>query len=99
MTPRSPGIPRQWFAPPREQGIQCREPPGKEARPPCPPEPPFPNRQRTPAAAIVLLTAVVLAMSTPLVWAGLVADQPDTAVLAPPRVAIVGGDDDAPGGP
>jgi hypothetical protein len=54
--------------------------------------------RRTPAAAIVLLTAVVLAMSTPLVWAGLVADQPDTAVLTPPRVALVDGDDDAPGG-
>ena len=46
-----------------------------------------------------VLTAVVVAMSTPLVWAGLVADQPDTAVLAPPRVALVDGDDDAPGGP
>jgi hypothetical protein len=54
--------------------------------------------RRTPAVAIVLLAAVVLAMSTPLVWAGLVADQLDTAVLAPPRVAFVDGDDDAPGG-
>ena len=55
--------------------------------------------RRTPAAAIVLLTAVVLAMSTPLVWAGLAADQPDTALVAPARIALVDGDDDAPGGP
>jgi hypothetical protein len=59
---------------------------------------PAPPR-RAPAAAVVLLTAVVIAMSTPLVWAGLLAEQPDTAVLTPPRVALVDGDDDAPGGP
>ena len=60
--------------------------------------PTVPER-RTPVAAIVLLTAVVLAISTPLVWAGFVADQPDTALLAPPRVALVDADDDGPGGP
>ena len=61
-------------------------------------EPASPPR-RAPAAAVVLLTAVVVAMSTPLVWVGLLADQPDTAVLAPPRVALADSDDDAPGGP
>jgi hypothetical protein len=60
--------------------------------------PTLPER-RTPVAAIVLLTAVVLAISTPLVWAGFAADQPDTALLAPPRVALVNADDDGPGGP
>jgi hypothetical protein len=51
-----------------------------------------------PPAAVVLLTAVVLAMSTPLVWAGLVADAPETTATAPPRTALVDGDDDGPGG-
>ena len=52
-----------------------------------------------PPAAVVLLTAIVLAMSTPLVWAGLVADAPDTAATAPHRTVLVDADDDAPDGP
>ena len=63
-----------------------------DGRPAAPP-------RRAPAAAVVLLTAVVIAMSAPLVWAGLLADQPDTAVLSPPRIALADSDDDAPGGP
>ena len=62
------------------------------------------GQQATPAralppAAVVLLTAIVLTMSTPLVWAGLVADAPETAATAPHRTVLVDGDDDGPGGP
>ena len=56
-------------------------------------EPAAPPRA-VPRVAVVLLTALVLAMSTPLVWAGLVADAPDTAALLPRGAALVDGDDD-----
>jgi len=51
-----------------------------------------------PPAAVVLLTAIVLAMSTPLVWAGLLADAPDSAAMLPRGTALADGDDDGPGG-
>ena len=56
-------------------------------------------RRAVPPAAVVLLTAILLTMSTPLVWAGLVADAPETAATAPHRTVLVDGDDDGPAGP
>ena len=51
-----------------------------------------------PPAAVVLLTAIVLAMSTPLVWAALAVDAPDNAAMLQRGTALVDGDDDGPGG-
>jgi hypothetical protein len=52
-----------------------------------------------PPAAVVLLTAIVLAMSTPLVWSGLAAHAPDAVAFLPRGVALVDGDGDGPAGP
>ena len=49
-------------------------------------------------AAAVLLTAIVLAMSTPLLWAGLGIDAHDDAAMLPRGTALVDADDDGPGG-
>ena len=51
-----------------------------------------------PPAAVVLLTAIVLAMSTPLVWAGLIADAPHNAAMLPRGTALVDAGDDGSGG-
>jgi hypothetical protein len=59
---------------------------------------PSARRRAVPPVAVVLLTAVVLAMSTPLVWAGLAADAPDTPAFLPRGIALVDGDDDGPAG-
>jgi hypothetical protein len=64
-------------------------------------EPATPPRA-VPPTVVVLLAAIVLAMSTPLLWAGLAADGPDgpdAAATTPHRIALVEGDDDGPGGP
>jgi hypothetical protein len=50
-------------------------------------------------AALVLLIALALAFSAPLLRAGLAADAPDTAAIAPHRTVLVDADPDEPGGP
>jgi hypothetical protein len=60
---------------------------------------PATRARHIPPAAVVLLTAIVLAMSTPLLWAGLEADAHENAAMLPRGAALVDVDDDGPGGP